>query len=67
MMVRVKYPDGITAMVRPPLLNELIVKGRIASFRRSDGWAAVGKDPLRGAGGVYHGLERRSDSRAQCL
>ncbi len=47
MMVRVMYHDGMTEMVRPPVLQHLIETGKIHKFRRSDGWAILGVDPIR--------------------
>lgn len=47
MMVRVMYHDGMTEMVRPPVLQHLIETDKIHKFRRSDGWAVLGVDPLR--------------------
>ncbi len=43
------------------LLGRLIAKQRIQAFRRSDGWAVIGLDPVRGEGNpLYAGPERRS-------
>ncbi len=43
------------------LLGRLIAKGRIQAFCRSDGWAVIGLDPIRGEGNTtYAGPERRS-------
>lgn len=47
MMVRVMYHDGMTEMVRPPVLQHLIETGKIHKFRRLDGWAILGVDPIR--------------------
>lgn len=60
MMVRVMYHDGMTEMVRTPVLQHLIETAKIYKFRRSDGWAVLGVDPIRS--GVlygYQGQERR--------
>jgi hypothetical protein len=63
MMIRVKYPNGNTEMVRPPLLRHLINSNKISEFRRSDGWVVLGQDRLRSAKGVdYAGKERRQAS-----
>lgn len=61
MMIRVMYPDGKTEMVRPPLLKLLIERQRIQQFRRDDGWALLGQDPIRSKQpSVYDGPERRN-------
>ncbi|TYO99289.1 hypothetical protein EDC39_103133 [Geothermobacter ehrlichii] len=41
MMIRVRYPDGETRMVRPPLLDHLIRTRKIVEFQREDGWASI--------------------------
>lgn len=47
MMVRVMYHDGMTEMVRLPVLQHLIETQKIHKFRRVDGWAVLGVDALR--------------------
>lgn len=60
MLIRVRYSDDSYDMLKPWRLQELIAAGRVAAFLRSDGWAIVGRDPLRrGAGRGYPGPERR--------
>ena len=60
MMIRVMYSDGRFDLVNQPMLDQLLEVNRVASFRRSDGWAVVGRDPIRGRGGMsYRGPERR--------
>ena len=60
MMVRVMYHDGMTDMVRPPVLQYLIETGRIHKFRRSEGWATLGVDAVRvGLKHGFRGAERR--------
>jgi hypothetical protein len=49
-------------MVKPFLLDELIASKRVKRFRRSDGWAIIGIDAVRGKGGSYRGPERRKTS-----
>jgi len=42
-------------------LKRLIAQREILAFRRADGWAKVGIDPVRGDGGRdYDGPERRN-------
>ena len=60
MMIRVMYYDGLTEMVRPPVLQHLIEKGKILRFRRSEGWTEIGTDPVRvDRHAQYRGRERR--------
>ncbi|PLX97853.1 MAG: hypothetical protein C0623_14365 [Desulfuromonas sp.] len=60
MMVRVMYHDGMTEMVRAPVLQHLIETGRIHKFRRSGGWVILGVDPVRiGMQGRFRGADRR--------
>jgi hypothetical protein len=37
----------------------LISENKIMKFLRSDGWATIGTDRLRGMGGHFNGFERR--------
>ena len=62
MLIRVMYFSDKYDMVKPFLLDELIASKRVKKFRRSDGWATIGVDPVRGMGGSYSGLERRKPS-----
>lgn len=60
MMIRVMYSDGRFDLVKPSALDQLLEQNCLASFKRSSGWAVVGRDPLRGVGGnSYRGPERR--------
>jgi hypothetical protein len=60
MMIRVMYSDGRFDLVKPATLDQLLQQNVLASFKRSAGWAVVGRDPIRGAGGsAYRGPERR--------
>jgi len=61
MMIRIMYNTGRFDLVKPELLDTLLASERIGSFKRSDGWAVVGRDPLRGVGGMsYRGPDRRT-------
>lgn len=62
MLIRVIYRNGKYDMIKPSFLDELILSKKIRSFMRSGGWATVGADPVRGAGGIYQGIERRRTS-----
>jgi hypothetical protein len=63
MMIRVMYFDRKYDMVNASVLDDLITSGRIMKFYRTGGWITIGKDPIRGQGGVYTGLERRGQVR----
>ncbi|MEJ2492339.1 MAG: hypothetical protein P8Y91_02345 [Desulfuromonadales bacterium] len=59
-MIRVMYTDGRFDMVKPEMLDLLLAKHSVSSFKRDSGWAVVGRDPLRGnSNGPYSGAERR--------
>ncbi|TLM69330.1 MAG: hypothetical protein FDZ69_00730 [Deltaproteobacteria bacterium] len=65
MMIRVMYNDGRFDAVKQAILDQLLEKNRVASFKRMSGWAVVGRDPLRGTGGVsYQGPDRREHAHA---
>jgi hypothetical protein len=59
MLIKVIYIDNSAGVVKACSLEQLIKKGQIVAFRRSDGWAKVGRDPVRGSGGKYEGADRR--------
>lgn len=60
MMIRVMYTDGRFDLVKHTALGQLLEQNRLASFKRSSGWAVVGRDPIRGASDpAYGGPERR--------
>ena len=60
MLIRVMYSDGRFDMVKPNTLDDLINQQRVASFKRSSGWAVVGRDEIRRSGrSSYIGIERR--------
>jgi len=61
MMIRVMYSDGRFDLVKDTLLDLLLERNKVASFKRTNGWAVVGRDPIRGRGGIsYRGPERRA-------
>jgi len=53
------YQDNQTGEIDRAKLDELISVNQIKMFMRSDGWAIIGLDPLRGSGGMYSGTDRR--------
>jgi hypothetical protein len=64
MTIQVELLDGTFCRVVPKGLDLLLNRKMVKRFRRSSGWAVVGKDPLRYAQkqGDYHGPERRAFS-----
>ena len=63
MLIRVMYSDGRFDMVKPKMLDDLLERQAVSSFKRSDGWAVVGRDPIRSPeSGKYRGTERRRAS-----
>jgi hypothetical protein len=60
MLIPIIFSDSSPGQAKPEELDELIRKRKIISFHRSDRWARVGLDPVRGEGGKYKGPERRN-------
>jgi hypothetical protein len=44
MLIKVIYLDASAGEVDANLLDDLISKGKIAAYQRSDGWVEIGKD-----------------------
>lgn len=60
-MIHVMYTDGRFDMVKPKMLDNLLEEGKITCFKRSNGWAVIGRDPIRrGSSEGYWGEEQRS-------
>lgn len=59
MLIRVMYNNNAYDMVKQTLLDDLIKSDKIKKFLRSEGWAVMGVDRVRGMGGDYEGPERR--------
>lgn len=61
-LIEVVLRDGSCCRLAPKALDLFLGKGRVSKFRRSDGWAIVGEDPIRSGkqGHVYEGPERRA-------
>ena len=61
MMIGVIYKNNRRGMIDEYLLDEFIKDERIKAFRRSGGWAKVGRDPVRERWKptTYCGQERR--------
>ena len=61
-LIEVFFQNNQFGMIKPLLLDKLISADRIKKFRRSEGWATIGIDPIRGTGGYYSGRDRRNKS-----
>lgn len=61
MAIMVQYGNNSYGYVQNRELDGLISDGAIVAFRRSDGWAEIGKDAIRVnvVGGSYSGADRR--------
>jgi len=54
------YTDGRFDLVKHTTLGQLLEQNCLASFKRSSGWAVVGRDPIRSSSdSAYRGPERR--------
>jgi len=62
MTIQVELIDGTLCRVVPKGLDLLLNCSQVKRFRRSSGWAVVGKDPIRytGKNNHYEGRERRT-------
>ncbi len=60
-LIKVEMNDGTMCQMAPRALDMFLARGEIARFKRSDGWAVVGVDPLRKPKNNvdYGGPERR--------
>jgi hypothetical protein len=67
MLIRVMYKNHKFDMVSHNLLDHLINDGKIRKFQRSDGWAVIGKNRIRGTGGLYEGPDRRQTTPAHVI
>jgi hypothetical protein len=61
MTIQVELIDGTLCRVVPKGLNLLLNRELVKRFKRSSGWAVVGRDPIRYSEKVngYNGMERR--------
>lgn len=64
MTIQVELVDGTLCRVVPKGLNLLLNRELVKRFKRSSGWAVVGRDPIRYTEKVdgYKGMERRKAS-----
>lgn len=63
-LVEVTLRDGTSHHIAPQVLDVLIESDHILKFRRANGWATVGADPVRAKRRsdlciLYYGPERR--------
>jgi hypothetical protein len=47
MLIKVIYSDASAGEVDSKVLDDLISKGKIVAYQRSDGWVEIGKDGSR--------------------
>lgn len=59
MRIPVVLKDGTEQTVENTELHRLMEEQQIMFFKRKTGWVVVGRDNVRGAGGVYLGADRR--------
>ncbi len=61
MLIGVIYKNNRRGMIDEYLLEELIKEDKIKAFRRSGGWAKIGRDPVRERwkSASYKGQDRR--------
>lgn len=62
MTIQTELVDGTYCRVVPKGLDLLLNRGLVKRFRRSSGWAVIGKDPVRYSNdnkSLYTGPERR--------
>jgi len=59
MFVPVVLKNGHEELVSKDELQFLIVTEQLMFFKRSDGWAVLGRDEMRHENLPYHGDERR--------
>lgn len=59
MFIPVVLKDGHEELVSTHELQRLLSKKQILLFKRSDGWAFIGRSKMRILQGPYIGVERR--------
>lgn len=59
MFIEVVLKSGNEELVSKDKLQFLMVTQRIMFFRRSDGWAVIGRDKMRNKRTPFNGVERR--------
>jgi hypothetical protein len=59
MLIPVVLNDGHEELVSKDELQFLMFNKQIVFFKRSDGWAVIGRDSMRSQGEPFNGEERR--------
>ena len=59
MLVPVVLKGGSEELVSKDELQYMMVTEQVLFFKRSDGWAVIGRDPMRRVNEPYNGEERR--------
>ncbi|WP_374045152.1 GSU3473 family protein [Geobacter sp. AOG1] len=60
MAIKVIYQDGYCGDVTSSTLNYLIEKREVIAFKRSDGWAKIGRDAIRSRQQPINGPDKRT-------
>lgn len=47
LMVKVELKDGTLCRMAPKALDIFLSRDKVRRFERADGWAVVGRDPIR--------------------
>ena len=60
-LIKVEMNDGTLCRMAPKALDMFLARDEVSRFKRSDGWAVVGVDPLRNPKKrhAFDGAERR--------
>jgi len=59
MAIKVIYPDGSCGVITSSALEYLIEKREVVAFKRSDGWARLGRDKMRSRQQPINGADKR--------
>ena len=46
-LIKVELQDGTICRMAPKALDLFLATGQVVKFERSNGWAVIGKDPIR--------------------
>ncbi len=63
MLIKVMYKNEKYDLVKPALLNQLILSKKIKKFYRSGQWADIETDHIRRVVAPFDGPERRLEQR----
>ncbi len=59
MLIPVVLKDGHEELVSKDVLQFMMYNKQLLFFKRSDGWAVLGRDKMRSQKTLYQGQERR--------